>query len=77
MMSYKELYNQYVRCIEIQNEIISKCRQDYVNAIRDGNRNAAERLSKILKIYYDERNDLITGANEMKKYINEEIETAS
>lgn len=77
MMSYKELYEQYVTCIETQNKIIAKCRQDYVNAIKSGNRATAERLSKILKIYYDERNDLVTGANEMKKYIEDDIDMVS
>ncbi|MBQ7295915.1 MAG: hypothetical protein IJW86_06945 [Clostridia bacterium] len=71
--SYRELYAQYKDCIEVQNEIIAKCRQDYISAIKAGNRNMAERLGRVLKIYYDERNDLVTGANEMKKYIETEM----
>ncbi len=74
-MTYRELYAQYKDCIEVQNSIIAKCRQDYINAIKSGNRNKAEQLGRILKIYYDERNDLVTGANEMKKYIEVEGET--
>ncbi len=73
-MTYKELYAQYENCIEIQNRIIANCRQDYMTAIKSGNRNKAEQLGRILKIYYDERNDLVTGANEMKKYIEKETE---
>lgn len=76
-MSYRELYAQYKDCIEVQNEIIAKCRQDYISAIKSGNRNAAEKLGRVLKIYYDERNDLVTGANEMKKYIEAETEMVS
>lgn len=75
-ISYKELYEQYEKCIEIQNKIIEKCRQDYMNAIKGGNRNKSEQLGKILKIYYDERNDLITSANEMKKYIADQTDIA-
>lgn len=77
MMNYKELYEEYLRCIEVQNKIISKCRQDYLSAIKNGNRAASERLSKILKIYYDERNDLVTGVNEMQKYIEDDIAMVS
>lgn len=77
MMSYRELYAQYEDCIELQNKIIAKCRQDYMTAIKNGNRNAAEHLSRMLKIYYDERNDLVTGANEMKKYIEDEADMVS
>lgn len=77
MMSYRELYAQYENCIETQNKIIAKCRQDYMNAIKNGNRVDAERLGRILKIYYDERNDLVTGANEMKKYIEDETDMVS
>ncbi len=77
MMSYRELYAQYEQCIEVQNKIIAKCRSDYMDAIRCGNRNKAEALGKILKVYYDERNDLVTGANEMKKYIENEADLVS
>ncbi len=77
MMSYRELYAQYENCIEIQNKIIAKCRQDYMDAIKNGNRNKAEQLGRILKVYYDERNDLVTGANEMKKYIEDEADMVS
>ncbi len=77
MMSYKELYAQYEMCIEVQNRIIAKCRQDYMDAIKKGNRNKSEALGKILKTYYDERNDLVTSANEMKKYIEDEVDKVS
>lgn len=77
MTSYKELYEQYEQCIEVQNKIIAKCRQDYMDAIKNGNRNKSEALGKILKVYYDERNDLVTGANEMRKYIEDETEMVS
>lgn len=77
MMSYRELYAQYEKCIEIQNSIIAKCRQDYMDAIKRGNRNKSEALGRILKTYYDERNDLVTSANEMKKYIEDETEMVS
>lgn len=73
-MTYSELYAQYKECIEVQNSIIASCRQDYINAIKSGNRNKAEQLGRILKIYYDERNDLVTGANEMKKYVEDEAD---
>lgn len=74
MMSYRELYAQYEQCIEVQNKIIEKCRQDYMAAIKAGNRNKAEALGKVLKVYYDERHDLLTGANEMKKYIENDTD---
>ena len=77
MMTYKELYNQYNKCIEVQNRIIAKCRQDYMDAIKSGNRNKSEELGKILKVYYDERNDLITSANEIKKYVEDESDMGS
>ncbi len=77
MMTYKELYNQYNKCIEVQNRIIAKCRQDYMDAIKSGNRNKSEELGKILKVYYDERNDLITSANEIKKYVEDESDMVS
>lgn len=77
MMTYKELYNQYNNCIEVQNRIIAKCRQDYMDAIKSGNRNKSEELGKILKVYYDERNDLITSANEIKKYVEDESDMVS
>ena len=77
MMSYRELYAQYEQCIEVQNKIIAKCRQDYMDAIKRGNRNKSEELGRILKVYYDERNDLVTGANEMKKYIEDETDMVS
>ncbi len=76
-LSYKELYAQYVKCIEIQNSIIDKCRQDYISAINNANRNKAEHLGRILRVYYDERNDLVTGANEMKKYLEYETEKSN
>ena len=75
MMTYTELYAQYESCIEIQNKIISKCREDYMAAIKKGNHNKSEALGRILKTYYDERNDLVTSANEMKKYVEAENQT--
>ena len=77
MMSYRELYAQYEQCIEVQNKIIAKCRQDYMDAIKRGNRNKSEELGRILKVYYDERNDLVTGAKEMKKYIEDVTDMVS
>lgn len=76
-MSYKQLYEQYEKCIEIQNSIIARCREDYMKAIKEGNRYKAEKLGRVLRIYYDERNDLVTGANEMKKYIEDEADMVS
>lgn len=69
MMSYGELYAQYEKCIEIQNVIIAKCREDYISTLRGGDKNKAEKLARILKTYYDERNDLVLSAKEIKKYI--------
>lgn len=65
----KQLYEQYCQCIEVQEQIIKACRRDYIKALNEKKWNESERLGRILKTYYEERNDLMISANDLKKYI--------
>lgn len=70
-LSINELYEQYEKSIALQSEIIASCRRDLDRA-RKGRKNIlAAEISRHLRILYEEKNELMLNAHELKKYIEE------
>lgn len=68
-MSINELYEQYEKSIELQSQIIASCRKDLEKARKQRKNIQAAELNRILRILYEEKNELMLNAHELKKYI--------
>ena len=64
-----ELYEQYEKSIALQSEIIASCRRDLEKARKLRKNMQAAELYRILRILYEEKNELMLNAHELKKYI--------
>lgn len=64
-----ELYEQYEKSIALQSEIIASCRRDLEKARKQRKNMQAAELYRILRILYEEKNELMLNAHELKKYI--------
>ncbi len=68
-MTINELYEQYEKSIAVQSDIIASCRRDLDRARKERKNIQAAEISRILRILYEERNELMLNAHELKKYI--------
>ena len=68
-LSINELYEQYEKSIALQSDIIASCRRDLDRAKKARKNKQAAEISRYLRILYDERNELMLNAHELKKYI--------
>lgn len=68
-MTINELYQQYEKSIAVQSDIIASCRRDLDKARKERKNIQAAELNRILRILYEERNELMLNAHELKKYI--------
>ena len=70
-LSISELYDQYEKSIELQTKIIASCRRDLAEARKQRKNILAAEISRHLRILYEEKNELMLNAHELKKYIEE------
>lgn len=70
-LSINELYQQYEKSIELQSQIIASCRRDLNRAKKERKNILAAEISRNLRILYEEKNELMLNAHELKKYIEE------
>ena len=68
-MTINELYEQYERSIAVQSDIIASCRRDLDRARKERKNIQAAEISRILRMLYEEKNELMLNAHELKKYI--------
>ena len=68
-MTINELYQQYEKSIALQTEIIASCRRDLDTARKQHKNIQAAEISRILRMLYEEKNELMLNAYELKKYI--------
>ena len=68
-LSINELYEQYEKSIALQSDIIASCRRDLDRARKARKNILAAELSRHLRILYEEKNELMLNAHELKKYI--------
>ena len=68
-LSINELYEQYEKSIVLQSDIIASCRRDLDRARKARKNILAAELSRHLRILYEEKNELMLNAHELKKYI--------
>ena len=64
-----QLYEQYEKSISLQSDIIASCRRDLDRAKKERKNKQAAEISRYLRILYDERNELMLNAHELRKYI--------
>ena len=69
-MTINELYEQYEKSIAVQSDIIASCRRDLDKARKARKNIQAAEISRILRMLYEERNELMLNAHELKKYID-------
>lgn len=69
-LSINELYEQYEKSIALQTQIIASCRRDLDRARKARKNLLVSEISRHLRILYDERNELMLNAHELKKYID-------
>jgi hypothetical protein len=68
-LSINELYQQYEKSIALQSDIIASCRRDLDRAKKERKNKQAAEISRYLRILYDEKNELMLNAHELRKYI--------
>lgn len=68
-MTINELYEQYEKSIAVQSDIIASCRRDLDRAKSERKNMQIAELNRILRMLYEERNELMLNAHELKKYI--------
>ena len=68
-LSINELYEQYEKSITLQSDIIASCRRDLDRARKERKNKQVAEISRYLRILYDEKNELMLNAHELKKYI--------
>ncbi len=69
MATINELYEQYEQSIELQTDIIASCRRDLDKAKKARKNKQAAELTRYLRILYDEKNEMMLNAHELRKYI--------
>ena len=69
-LTINELYEQYEKSIALQSDIIASCRRDLDRAKSAHKNKQAAEISRYLRILYDERNELMLNAHELRKYID-------
>ena len=68
-LTINELYNQYEKSIALQSDIIASCRRDLDRAKKAHKNKQAAEIARCLRILYEEKNELMLGAHELRKYI--------
>jgi hypothetical protein len=68
-LTINELYEQYEKSIALQSDIIASCRRDLEAAKKARKNKLISEITRYLHILYDERNELMLNAHELKKYI--------
>ena len=68
-LSINELYSQYEKSISLQSDLIASCRRDLDRAKKERKNKQAAEIARCLRILYDERNELMLNAHELRKYI--------
>ncbi len=68
-LTINELYEQYEKSIALQSDIIAACRRDLDRAKSAHKNKQAAEISRYLRILYDEKNELMLNAHELRKYI--------
>ena len=68
-LTINELYNQYEKSIALQSDIITSCRRDLDRAKKAHKNKQAAEIARCLRILYEEKNELMLGAHELRKYI--------
>lgn len=68
-MTINELYQQYEKSIALQSEIIASCRRDLEKARKQRKNIQAAEINRLLRILYEEKNELMLNAHELRKYI--------
>ena len=68
-LTINELYEQYEKSIALQSDIIASCRRDLDTAKKAHKNKLAAEITRYLRILYDERNELMLNAHELRKYI--------
>jgi hypothetical protein len=69
-LTINELYKQYEESIVLQTQIIASCRRDLDRAKKARKNILAAELARHLRILYEEKNELMLNAHELKKYID-------
>lgn len=69
-LSINELYKQYEESIALQTQIIASCRRDLDRAKKARKNILAAELTRHLRILYEEKNELMLNAHELRKYID-------
>ena len=68
-LTINELYEQYEKSIALQSDIIASCRRDLDRAKKSHQNKLAAEITRYLRILYDEKNELMLNAHELRKYI--------
>lgn len=68
-LSINDLYRQYEKSIAVQSDIIASCRRDLDKAKKTNQNKVATELTRYLRILYEEKNELMLNAHELRKYI--------
>ncbi len=68
--SLSELSATYEKSIAVQQGVIDSTRKKLKEAYAEYNFKEVERLNSLLRILYDEKNELELSAYEIKKYLN-------
>ena len=68
--SLSELSVTYEKSIAVQQGVIDSTRKKLKEAYAEYNFKEVERLNSLLRILYDEKNELEMSAYEIKKYLN-------
>ena len=68
--SLSELSATYEKSIDVQQGVIDSTRKKLKEAYAEYNFKEVERLNSLLRILYDEKNELELSAYEIKKYLN-------
>ncbi|NLB36620.1 MAG: hypothetical protein GX824_04875 [Clostridiales bacterium] len=68
--SLSELSEEYFEGVKMQDELIAKYREKLRQARLNASREEEIRISRLLKILYDQRNELIDTAYHLKNYYN-------
>lgn len=68
--SLSELSVTYEKSIAVQQGVIDSTRKKLKEAYAEYNFKEVERLNSLLRILYDEKNELELSAYEIKKYLN-------
>ncbi len=67
-LTLQELGKEYENSIRIQKEAIEDCRARLVKAREKYNCSEIKRLNTLLRVLYDEKNELEERANQLREY---------